>query len=71
MKIWVRNFTGGPKIFPERIGPLAEGEPFPEMVGGGALLQHMGVAGFSALIVAAAVAVTTRVQDIENGIIHA
>ena len=31
----------------------------------------MGVAGFSALIVAAAVAVTTRMQDIENGIIHA
>ena len=42
--------------------------PFPEMRG--ALLHHMRVVGFSALAVAALVAVTTEAEGIENGIIH-
>ena len=44
------------------------GAPFTEIRG--ALLHHMDIAGFSCLIVAAAVAVKTTVESIENGIIH-
>ena len=35
-----------------------------------ALLYHVGVAGFAAFIVVAAVAGTTRVYGVENGNIH-
>ena len=47
---------------------MAIGAPFPEMRG--AFLHHEGVAGFSALIVAAPVAAMTKVESIENDVIH-
>ena len=64
----MEKFHGTSQDFSERDGRLAVGSPFPEMRG--VLLHHMGVAEFSALFVAAPVAVTTKVEGIGNDNIH-